>query len=1711
MIDINKIIDEILLEHSQRFPIPSLEEREQVENMIECCYRLGYSEYADIITEFFINEAETPKGGDEKEGESKEFSGKYHLGAGYYSSKQGGEAEFKNDGGNLRPVTPDEKEKFKASKGGAGGSKPALKVPPGVKAKPALKVPPGVKPKGAVPPPPPPLPKKMSGAVPPPPPPLPPKVQLPYQTKIQSWTEKEKQFFDKGQDKSGSETRRTFAEALRDKVKGAGQAIKHGFQHEVKLFKTAAGAAGKFFSGQKLEKEDKKALIKVGIKVATTALTGAALGGVGAGIGAFAKHVAIEFVPHVVAETIAVGAARASIFADMNDEERVLMDFAEKIAEGLEKLEISSELMDKMVDSYNLKNTIAQSESISLDEILSAYIIKESEGESQQFPGKFHLGGGIYSSKQGGEAEFKNDGGNLRPITPEEKDEFESSNTGDTNQDALIKTAEDELQKKEKKIEDENKPDPKTDFDKILKDPNASSKDIAIAGSFKRKNDILKAQQKDDPEYQSNLKKEVSKKNNEIAEDLRGQKDGEGNQLDAEITENGSILIGVEHGEGNESTKNTIEKIKSLPKDAKVVFVGEGGVGLDDNGKIEFVGEQAEIRDACLEHFENGKEESWDENGDVRNSDSPIFDEVAKSFGGDKEKAMASVWTNMVGQGDDLDAEDYLTEETKEWIKGEAGKGGSKEFDGDVDWNNLTLEQKEDLYQLNYRDDQNYGETDLSNGQKAFNDYRQQELDRKIKEAEEKGYTVIATMGNSHVGMWRERNKKKTDSFKPQSLRNLQKELPEADKEVFNKESDLDKIPSDKKEEISMKIDELADKASKGEDFNLCQITVPGTNLYCDDNQGIPREEMPQFKGKPLPGTPAEDLPKDSKGEVDTEPLFKKMLKEKGIKTVETELPSDKLKATQSELVGSKVAGMTKALEEDPNNPGITAPIYVSRDGFVIDGHHRWAAVTSAAIKAGKPANMKVIVVDMDIKDAIPMCNQFAEEQGIAAKKADANDGEGPKEQPKVTDDEIGVKATTDSGKKLYHIGNGYYSDSPNGDAKYIRVETVVNNVIEIDTKKWWNLLFKENIQATVDGGEQGVFKEIPKNDIEVATDAAKEEETPNVDVATARKNLQIRDGVISSRVKEASKHIDNSDADEETKQILKDTVAKILKGEDVNPANLEIANKWLAVRVGGGNDIGLYIAKTEGDFKSNSRQKIVMGISDKVEDMDDKSDEWNDTVMNKYGLSVTTQTGAFVNKKDWTANKSNKKRKKVKFDVSEDGNSVTVEGVTYTKRPVPDKQTLVEHRNLIEQFIRQGSSEEEANEEARKVIAAIERGNAMVDKLAKDGEMEVVDYGPTDTNDNRRKTLKNTIDKTRKSILKAIKKYSGLSEEEILEKYADLFNSLDEIEKSAPINNPNWDSMSSEEKERAAEEYLNKITNVLQNIRRDKDIASGGPDIAEVLVFMNEVGKGNQAFLPSSSNFPTVDIVSFNEQKTPPQNATPEQLAEFYANEYSANSISFIDSDADSIKLGKGGASAGPSKTDGSTFNNEKTKEVLNSMMSSYNAIYGDYPPSKEAVDKAEEDYKAQRAHMIEILIGQGKSSEEAESMVSDVEKKATEGEKSAYQQAKKSYQKSLGEEEMDSEFDRGLALYNKTGMLFEMMFNADVKSNNFGNVRFIESGTGARTRISMEVLDGINEKCCVKFNPNPGELKIKGDASGKRKAGINVSFSTYIVKCKK
>jgi len=217
----------------------------------------------------------------------------------------------------------------------------------------------------------------------------------------------------------------------------------------------------------------------------------------------------------------------------------------------------------------------------------------------------------------------------------------------------------------------------------------------------------------------------------------------------------------------------------------------------------------------------------------------------------------------------------------------------------------------------------------------------------------------------------------------------------------------LSSVSPIERQQISTVIDKLAElgkqakeKGEKAPNFNLCKVSIPGTNLYCDGNKGIPREDMPQFKGTPVPGSPADKLPRDSAGEVDTEEFFKKMLEKDGVKVSEpTEVPPDRLKATQSELVGVKVAGMSEVLE-DPTHPAyekITAPIYVSNDGYVLDGHHRWAAIVAYnAAHPDNPIPMKVRVIDEPIEPLVKRSNSFAEQMGIRAKKADTGAAGGP-------------------------------------------------------------------------------------------------------------------------------------------------------------------------------------------------------------------------------------------------------------------------------------------------------------------------------------------------------------------------------------------------------------------------------------------------------------------------------------------------------------------------------------------------------------------------------------------------------------------------------------------------------------------------------------------------------------------------------------------
>jgi hypothetical protein len=180
---------------------------------------------------------------------------------------------------------------------------------------------------------------------------------------------------------------------------------------------------------------------------------------------------------------------------------------------------------------------------------------------------------------------------------------------------------------------------------------------------------------------------------------------------------------------------------------------------------------------------------------------------------------------------------------------------------------------------------------------------------------------------------------------------------------------------------------EAREKGEKAPNVDLCKVSVPGTNLFCAESLGVERHMMPQLSGKPREGSIADGLPKSKEGEVNIGKMFTDRLAEMGVDVADRSVPAASLRASQAELVGSNVAWMMN--NGDKIGLG-TERIFVSRDGYVIDGHHRWAALVGQDSRDGQLGNVPINVqqIDMPIAEVLQFANQFADEVGVLPKAA---------------------------------------------------------------------------------------------------------------------------------------------------------------------------------------------------------------------------------------------------------------------------------------------------------------------------------------------------------------------------------------------------------------------------------------------------------------------------------------------------------------------------------------------------------------------------------------------------------------------------------------------------------------------------------------------------------------------------------------------------
>lgn len=186
--------------------------------------------------------------------------------------------------------------------------------------------------------------------------------------------------------------------------------------------------------------------------------------------------------------------------------------------------------------------------------------------------------------------------------------------------------------------------------------------------------------------------------------------------------------------------------------------------------------------------------------------------------------------------------------------------------------------------------------------------------------------------------------------------------------------------------ELHKMVNEAKERGEKVR-INLCNVSVKGTNVFCGqsladaDGKPLPRAEMPQLSGTAREGTEAAKIA-NKKGEVDAGPAFLKFLKNEGVDVTEEKVPAASLKASQAELKSDKVAGIMDAKKWD------SGTIYVSKDNYVIDGHHRWAAAVGADSEDGLgDLKVEVVRVDMTIAEALQVANAFTDEFGIGKEK----------------------------------------------------------------------------------------------------------------------------------------------------------------------------------------------------------------------------------------------------------------------------------------------------------------------------------------------------------------------------------------------------------------------------------------------------------------------------------------------------------------------------------------------------------------------------------------------------------------------------------------------------------------------------------------------------------------------------------------------------
>ena len=161
----------------------------------------------------------------------------------------------------------------------------------------------------------------------------------------------------------------------------------------------------------------------------------------------------------------------------------------------------------------------------------------------------------------------------------------------------------------------------------------------------------------------------------------------------------------------------------------------------------------------------------------------------------------------------------------------------------------------------------------------------------------------------------------------------------------------------------------------------------------CKGNLGLARNEMPVVEGSHF----KDFVNRLKQGLLDISAAIQRGFKavkdwlssgdpkEDAVKVHTTSFDVTKLKATQREINADKAKGMADAARAGKFDPG-KEPVLVSKDFYILDGHHRWAAQILRAAEDGIKAKMNGVQVDLPVQELLAVANAYTDANGLSRK-----------------------------------------------------------------------------------------------------------------------------------------------------------------------------------------------------------------------------------------------------------------------------------------------------------------------------------------------------------------------------------------------------------------------------------------------------------------------------------------------------------------------------------------------------------------------------------------------------------------------------------------------------------------------------------------------------------------------------------------------------